>query len=62
MKAALWVAKEFGDKKNKIGEKKQPQWKRRIEIDITNLRRDITDWKGEDEEKLEGKERKRLRN
>ena len=27
--------------KGKIGEKKEPRWKRRIESDITNLRRDI---------------------
>ena len=41
MAAALWVAKEVGVKKDKIGEKKEPWWKRRIESDITNLRRDI---------------------
>ena len=28
-------------KKGKIGEKKEPWWKRRIESDISNLRRDI---------------------
>ena len=28
-------------KRGKIGEKKEPWWKRRIESDITNLRRDI---------------------
>ena len=39
--AALWIAKEVGVKKGKIGEKKEPWWKRRIENDITNLRRDI---------------------
>ena len=37
MAAALWVAKEIGVKKGKIGEKKEPWWKRRIESDITNL-------------------------
>ena len=41
MAAALWVSKEFGEKKDKIGERKEPWWKRRIESDITNLRRDI---------------------
>ena len=41
MAAALWVAKEVGMKKGKIGEKKEPCWKRRIETDITNLRRHI---------------------
>ena len=39
--AALWVAKEVGVKKGKIGEKKERWWKRRIENDITNLRRGI---------------------
>ena len=41
MAAAHWIAKEVGVKKSKIGEKKEPWWKRRIEGDITNLRRDI---------------------
>ena len=41
MAAALWVAKEVGMKKGKIGENKEPWWKRRIETDITNLRRHI---------------------
>ena len=41
MAAAPWVAKEVGVKKGKIGEKKEPWWKRRIETDITNLRRHI---------------------
>ena len=41
MAAALWVAKEVGVKKGKIGEKKEPWWKRRTESDITNLGRDI---------------------
>ena len=56
--AALWMAKEVGVKQGKRGEKKDPWWKR-IERDITNLKRN---WKGKDEEKLEGKERERLRN
>ena len=41
MAAAFWVAKEVGVKKGKIGEKKEPWWKKRIESVITNLRRDI---------------------
>ena len=41
MGAALWVAKEVGFQKGKIGEKKEPWWKRTIESDITNLRKDI---------------------
>ena len=41
MAAALWVATDVGVKKGKIGEKKESWWKRRVEIDITNLRRDI---------------------
>ena len=44
-------------KKSKIREKKEPWWKRRLENDITN--RISTD---RDEEKLDGKERERLRN
>ena len=43
MAAALWVAKEVGVMKDKIGEKKEESkwWKRRIESDITNMRRGI---------------------
>ena len=41
MAAAFWVAKEVGGKSSKIGKKKEPWWKRRIENDITNLRRGI---------------------
>ena len=41
MAAAVWVAKEVGVKKDKRGEEKEPWWKRRIESDITNLKRDI---------------------
>ena len=29
MAAAVWFAKEVGVKKDKIGEKKEPWWKRR---------------------------------
>ena len=39
--AALSIAKAVGVKKCKIGEKKEPWWKRRTESDITNLGRDI---------------------
>ena len=42
MAAALWVAKEVGLKKGKRGEKKELWWKRRVESDITNLKRDIS--------------------
>ena len=41
MAAAVWVAKEVGVKKDKREEEKEPWWKRRIESDITNLKRDI---------------------
>ena len=41
MTAGFWVAKEVGVKKGKIGDKKEPWRKRRIESDTTNLRRDI---------------------
>ena len=57
MTAALQFAKEVGVKKSKIREKKELWWKRRLENDITN--RISTDC---DEEKLDGKERERLRN
>ena len=59
MAAALWPAKEAGVKKGKIGVKKGPWWKRRIERGITSLRsyinrlererRGETGWKGERE-------------
>ena len=39
MEAALYVAIEVGVKKGKRREKKEPWWKRRIESDITSLRR-----------------------
>ena len=44
---ALWVAKEVGMKKGKIGDRKEPWWERRIESYIINLRRDINmrNWK-----------------
>ena len=59
MAAALWVTKEVGVKKDTIGQKKETWWKRRFESDITNLRRDIRE---RDEEKLEGREKEKLRN
>ena len=62
MAAALWVTKEVGMKKGKIGEHKEPWWKKRAESDITNLRRDINRLERRDKEKLEGKEGERLRN
>ena len=42
MAAALWVARVIGVKKGKRAEKKGPWWKRRIERETTNRRRDIT--------------------
>ena len=60
MAAALQVAKEVGKirvKKGKIREINEPWQKRRLESDVTN--RISTDC---DVEKLEGKERERLRN
>ena len=59
MAAALWVAKEVGLKKGKR-EKMEPWWKRRIE---SNTWEGISPYqRGKDEDKLEGKERGRLRN
>ena len=59
MAAVLWVAKEVGVKKEKRGEKIESWWKRRVESDITNLRRDIKrierDRRGETEGKAERK-------
>ena len=39
--AAVWVADELGLKKFKQGKKKEPWWKRRIEGDIKQLKKDI---------------------
>ena len=61
MSATLWVAKEVGVKKGKIGKEKEPSWKRRIESDITNLRRDINRLERERRGETGGKG-KRLRN
>ena len=41
MAVAVSLGKEVGLGKDKTGEKKEPLWKRRIESDITNLRRDV---------------------
>ena len=59
MAAAPWVAKEVGVKKGKIGDKKEPWWKRRIESDITNLRRDINrlEWERRGETGRKGKKK-----
>ena len=57
MAAALQVAKEVGVKKGKIREINEPWQKRRLESDVAN--RISIDC---DEEKLDGKERERLRN
>ena len=62
MAAALWLAKEVAVKKGTRGEKKEPWWKRKIESDITKLRKDIKRLERKDEEKLQGKRRERLRN
>ena len=59
MAAVLWVAKEVGVKKEKRGDKIESWWKRRVESDITNLRRDIKrlerDRRGETEWKAKRK-------
>ena len=39
--ATLWFTKEVAVQKGERGEKKEPWWKRRIESDITNLRRHV---------------------
>ena len=62
MAAALWLGKEVAMKKGKRGEKKEPWWKRKIESDITKLRKDVKRLERKDEEKLQGKRRERLRN
>ena len=40
--ASLWVAKQLGLKTVKKGKKQDPWWKRRIEGDIKNLKKDIS--------------------
>ena len=61
MAAALWVAKEVEVKKGKRGEKKEPWWKRRIESDITNLRRDINRLERERQEETGGKGKRKIK-
>ena len=39
--AAIWVADQLGLKKHEGGKKKDPWWKRRIEEDIKQLKKDI---------------------
>ena len=39
--AGIWVADQLGLKKSEDGKKKDPWWKRRIEEDIKQLRKDI---------------------
>ena len=61
MAPALWVSKEVGVKKSKIGEKKEPWWKSRIESDITNLRRDINRLERERRGETGGKGKKNIK-
>ena len=61
MIAVFWVAKEVGVKKGKTREKKETWW-RRIESDITNLRRGINRLERKRRGEIRGKEKKRLRN
>ena len=60
MAAAFWIAKEVGVINNKIGEKKELWWKRRIESDITNLGRDINRLQKERQE-TGGKEKRKIK-
>ena len=39
--ASVWVADQLGLKKSEGGKKKDPWWKRRIEEDIKQLKKDI---------------------
>ena len=61
MAAALWVAKEGGVKKGKRGEKKEPWWKRRIESDITNLRKNINRLERERRGETVGKGKRKIK-
>ena len=61
MTAVLWVAKEVGVKRGKIGEKKEPWWKRTIESDITSLRKDINRLERERREETGGKRKKNIK-
>ena len=40
--AGVWVADQLGLKKSEDGKKKDPWWKRRIEEDIKQLKKDIS--------------------
>ena len=48
-------------KKGKRGEKKEPWWKRRIESDIGNLRRDINRLKRERRGETGGKRKRKIK-
>ena len=61
MAAALWVAKEVGVKKDNIGEKKEPRWKRRFESDKTSLRRDINRLERERQREAGGKGKRKIK-
>ena len=61
MAAALWVAKEVGVKKDNIGEKKEPRWKRRFESDKTSLRRDINRLEKERQRETGGKGKRKIK-
>ena len=61
MAADLWVAKEVEVKRGKIGEKKEPWWKRIIESDITNQRRDVNRLEREKQGETEGKGQNKIK-
>ena len=57
MAAGPWTAKKAGVRNGKIGEKKEPSWQKRIESNITNLRRDINRLERERQSRRERKEK-----
>ena len=61
MAAALWISKDVGVQNSKTGEKKQPCWKRRIESDIANLRRDINRLEKERRGETGGKGKRKIK-
>ena len=61
MTAAIWAAKEVRMKKLKRGEKKEPWCKRRIDSDITNLRRDINRLERERRGETGGKGKRKIK-
>ena len=61
MAVTLWVAKEVGAKKGKRGEKKEPWWKRTIESDMTNLRRDNNRLERERQGETRGKGKRKIK-